>query len=563
MVFLFSCEKEEFVQENEIVQENNSNNFIIQDLSTTEIKSQIYSKQLFKYIEKNSNLSQRGGEEAIYYEIDTHYAKYMESRDGQYHSYTHYVMNTPKGKGLENIVFSSKLNGSYDVYLVHYDISAETISRIAQGGGIDLETIEVNTYTMDNDFNVEDLYKGAGCTQITIQVAFCTEGNHPDGIGTQEDPCTASSSYNEYYYVGSGCGGGTGTGLPPLPDFPNETSTPGSTPTNGNPTWGGGGAGGEGGMNPDDIATTMYISLESLRKKNFRNSLSQQEKECLDSAGNNPETEDKVDQMWLFLEADSLANLTVENYFPDDVNFAKEALGGICDVSDVDWENRIIKELVGKEKCLDDHLNESGNNFVQELLANFEGDDSEFGINIKSKNQVFYTDESGDTSEVNGLTSYTSTSNIIDIEISTSKANNGRALQVVRTLLHEYIHADIFRKLYSENQSIELTNFRNTFNSFENNNFEPSQSHQTMAALYINSLKDALKSYHMTVMTGDYNYLSNNGQHNLDAFYKAIAWQGLKNQNVQAWIDLPQNQKDEIDQAYQQYIFATTHNCPN
>lgn len=66
-----------------------------------------------------------------------------------------------------------------------------------------------------------------------------------------------------------------------------------------------------------------------------------------------------------------------------------------------------------------------------------------------------------------------------------------------------------------------------------------------------------------TRASGDYNYLFNNGQHDLDAFYKAIAWQGLKNQNVQAWIDLPQNQKDEIDQAYQQYIFATTHNCLN
>lgn len=41
------------------------------------------------------------------------------------------------------------------------------------------------------------------------------------------------------------------------------------------------------------------------------------------------------------------------------------------------------------------------------------------------------------------------------------------------------------------------------------------------------------------------------------------AWQGLKNHGVEAWVNMPQNQKDSINQAYQQYIFTTTENCPN
>ena len=84
-----------------------------------------------------------------------------------------------------------------------------------------------------------------------------------------------------------------------------------------------------------------------------------------------------------------------------------------------------------------------------------------------------------------------------------------------------------------------------------------------MAALYVNSMKEALKSFHMTNMSGDYNYLSSIGQNNLDAFYEALAWQGLKNQGVEAWVDIPQSQKDNINQAYQQYIKATTNNCSN
>jgi hypothetical protein len=84
-----------------------------------------------------------------------------------------------------------------------------------------------------------------------------------------------------------------------------------------------------------------------------------------------------------------------------------------------------------------------------------------------------------------------------------------------------------------------------------------------MAELYLNSMKEALKNFHRQAMVGDYNFLSNNGQNNLDDFYEAIAWQGLMNQNVDAWINLSQDRKEEIDDAYQQYIFAATYNCPN
>jgi len=67
-------------------------------------------------------------------------------------------------------------------------------------------------------------------------------------------------------------------------------------------------------------------------------------------------------------------------------------------------------------------LKESGNDFVKNMIANFVGDDSEFGINIKSKDNVYYTDEDGEISEVSGITKYSSDSNIIKIEISTLKS---------------------------------------------------------------------------------------------------------------------------------------------
>jgi len=243
--------------------------------------------------------------------------------------------------------------------------------------------------------------------------------------------------------------------------------------------------------------------------------------------------------------------------------FSIEGMEAERNGGEVDFEDKIINELKGKEKCLDNLLKESGNDFVKNMIANFVGDDSEFGINIKSKDNVYYTDEDGEISEVSGITKYSSDSNIIKIEISTLKANSRRALQVTRTLLHEYIHADIFRKVYSDSINSEIENFRKTYNDYKNTKFQPTASHQTMAELYLNSMKEALKNFHRQAMVGDYNFLSNNGQNNLDDFYEAIAWQGLRNQNVDAWINLSQDRKEEIDDAYQQYIFAATYNCPN
>jgi|AntRauTorckE5430_2_1112549.scaffolds.fasta_scaffold02645_9 hypothetical protein len=261
----------------------------------------------------------------------------------------------------------------------------------------------------------------------------------------------------------------------------------------------------------------------------------------------------------------SMIDFLNANDTPEAQGFIEEVIDVFAEnpSAEVDFEDKIINELKGKEKCLDNLLKESGNDFVKNMIANFVGDDSEFGINIKSKDNVYYTDEDGEISEVSGITKYSSDSNIIKIEISTLKANSRRALQVTRTLLHEYIHADIFRKVYSDSINSEIENFRKTYNDYKNTKFQPTASHQTMAELYLNSMKEALKNFHRQAMVGDYNFLSNNGQNNLDDFYEAIAWQGLRNQNVDAWINLSQDRKEEIDDAYQQYIFAATYNCPN
>ncbi len=79
---------------------------------------------------------------------------------------------------------------------------------------------------------------------------------------------------------------------------------------------------------------------------------------------------------------------------------------------------------------------------MKDLLKNFEGV-SEFDIKIISKDKIIYTDKDNKKKEVYGKTSYEVDSKIINIEINSNKIDNLPALAAVRTILHEYIHADI------------------------------------------------------------------------------------------------------------------------
>ncbi len=82
----------------------------------------------------------------------------------------------------------------------------------------------------------------------------------------------------------------------------------------------------------------------------------------------------------------------------------------------------------------------------------------------------------------------------------------------------------IYRKLYTHSPTQNDLDFKTTYEKFEKEN-----EHETMALLYVNSMKEALKNFHKKVMIKDYNYLTDNGTNPLpDSFYEGLAWQGLQ-----------------------------------
>jgi len=199
---------------------------------------------------------------------------------------------------------------------------------------------------------------------------------------------------------------------------------------------------------------------------------------------------------------------------------------------------QITDNLKDKEKCLNALLNQRGNSFVQKLLNNFAGK-SEFDIMLSSKDHVLGI-KNGLPKEINGRT-LPPKNKTIYIEINNSMAQGNSALDVARTILHEYIHADIFRKLYTKIPAPNgVLDFKSTYEAYGN-------QHSAMADIYLSSMAQALKEFHKNAFPDDIkNYTDYYGEGPSDAFYNALAWGGLQDADVKAWKDLPEDKKAAI-----------------
>ncbi|KZS38703.1 hypothetical protein AWE51_14030 [Aquimarina aggregata] len=201
------------------------------------------------------------------------------------------------------------------------------------------------------------------------------------------------------------------------------------------------------------------------------------------------------------------------------------------------------QELTGKAKCLNKLLNKTGDRFLRDLLKNFEGD-SEFDVKIVSKNKVY----NNNNKEVAGLTIYNVNSTQIEIQINSSSINRMSAISAVNVLLHEYIHADMFRKDNTSNPTSGEQKFRKTLDGYADSR---NIYHDAMVDLYVRSMAKSLQKIHKNILTDDYNNFIRemnyegsiyaNGIPTLD-FYKAIAMTGLKGTNYYSQLSFEEEQ---------------------
>lgn len=259
---------------------------------------------------------------------------------------------------------------------------------------------------------------------------------------------------------------------------------------------------------------------------------------------------------WVMTDGHPLEVSGVGNYlksFGSDVcnpnanqGFSKSAIDAYRAGGLVDWIDKIIELLSGKEKCVHDHLSGVGaDDYVKNILSKFQGT-SEFDLQIESVPTL--------GGNIAGTT-FPPSDGVIVIKIASDIARSvatgrGHILKTAHTILHEYIHADMFRKLNTK-YSGDLE-FKKTWDKYKTQ-----KQHSTMAELYIDEMRDALKLFHKNVIPAEYNDNSRT-----DTFYEAMAWQGLKIHNIKAWQDLSAARKNEINNTYTLYIHGLTRNCP-
>ncbi|PJI83921.1 hypothetical protein [Capnocytophaga canimorsus] len=196
---------------------------------------------------------------------------------------------------------------------------------------------------------------------------------------------------------------------------------------------------------------------------------------------------------------------------------------------------QIIDQITDEKiKCLHDKLRKGNNDYVKEIFSKFEGNGTEFDIVISSKDKVI----GRQGTKVNGITKYTRGDKTIYIEISEPKAVGRSALEMARTIFHEYIHADIFRKVQTGDVS-NPSDFKSVYEKYKSEREEQYQ-HEMMGKLYVETMRDALKKFHKEVMPRECAYFKESYfdvSVNEDVFYEVLAWQDLKEHNIDAYLE--------------------------
>jgi hypothetical protein len=134
-------------------------------------------------------------------------------------------------------------------------------------------------------------------------------------------------------------------------------------------------------------------------------------------------------------------------------------------------------------------------------------------------------------------------------------------LLVAKTIIHEVIHAELYRKLlslanqgsldfsgWSQQQQINYTitlrdNFPGIYDYYRR---YKDWQHAQMATHYRETLARMLQEYDIGTV------VPNNQQP--QQLYMDLAWEGLRYPDISTWNDLPQTEKDRINSVISNYI---------
>lgn len=224
-------------------------------------------------------------------------------------------------------------------------------------------------------------------------------------------------------------------------------------------------------------------------------------------------------------------------------------------------DDQIFNELTGKAKCIHKKLQELSNGF-KNAIKKFNG---QFPVaHLKFREGDLGASRARTIPPDNGTLENGSPDYVITIEINNNTTNNGVTkrpnLLVAKTIAHEVIHAEMFRKLLSlakqghldftgwsaEEQTNYMVSIKENFPGiYDYYRRHKDWQHAQMATHYRKSLASILQEYD----TGS-PVINNQPQQR----YMDLAWEGLRYPNISTWSNLPQHEKDRINDVIADYI---------
>jgi len=175
-----SCQKDDEIG-NTLIEQNHSS-FKVTEIAEAKIQENqyLYSKltDIKEKITKHKNGIQNKEVTSSEYNfiIDTNSAKYIESNDGLYHSYTFMIKRSEKTGSLENLLLSLQPDGSYQALIITYAITQQEKENLANNIGVDL-TGKTSTNVIDGQELIPNILNKIildGC--IGVECTPCDNG---------------------------------------------------------------------------------------------------------------------------------------------------------------------------------------------------------------------------------------------------------------------------------------------------------------------------------------------------------------------------------------------------
>lgn len=215
-------------------------------------------------------------------------------------------------------------------------------------------------------------------------------------------------------------------------------------------------------------------------------------------------------------------------------------------------EEQIINNLTDKALCVYNKL--ENNNLIKNALDKFKAEDAPVHLIIKQ--------EDIEEEDVAGMTEY---GDIITITLDTPYMENSPSLLGAYTILHEAIHAKIYRMIRTRSL-LQYNQYTNTYHLPDGsrahfptlfdyyNDYPNNPQHNYMADYYRTAMEEGLKEYAQLI-----------GKTYPAQLYKDIAWAGLH--NTKAWNNMysdplyTQNEQKRILNSIKNFKNSGTNEC--